>query len=94
MSELVLMELCQRILDGNGMPAGWATSVAILIFRGKADIINCGMHMGVKLQEHAMKIVEKILERRLRRVVMKDDIQFGFMPGTIDAVFILWRIQQ
>ena len=28
------MELCQRILDGKGMPAGWATNVAITIFTG------------------------------------------------------------
>ena len=24
----VLMEICQRILDGKGIPADWATSVA------------------------------------------------------------------
>ena len=28
----VLMELCQRILDGKGMPEDWATSVAMPIF--------------------------------------------------------------
>ena len=29
----VLMELCQRILDGNGMQEDWATSVAINILK-------------------------------------------------------------
>ena len=29
-----LMEHCQRILDGKGMPEDWATSVAIHIFNG------------------------------------------------------------
>ena len=28
----VSMELCQRILDGKGMPADWAASVVIPIF--------------------------------------------------------------
>ena len=79
----VYMELCQRILDGKGMPADWATSVAIPIFKGKRDIMNCGMHKGVKLLEHAMKIVEKVLEKRLNKIVMIDDMQFGFMPGKI-----------
>ena len=52
----VLMELCHRILDGKGMPAAdWATSVEIPIFKGKGDIMNCGMHRGVKLLEPAMK---------------------------------------
>ena len=58
--------------------------------------MNSHMHMGVKLLEHATKIVEKVLEKRLRKIVTIDDMQFGFMPskGTIDAVFILRRIQE
>ena len=53
--------------------------------------MNCMAYRGVKLLEHAMKIVEKVLERRLQRMVKVDEMQFGFMPdkGTIDAVFIL-----
>ena len=56
----VLMELCHRILDGRGMTEDWATSVAIPIFKGKGDIMNSGMNRGVKILEHAMKIVEKV----------------------------------
>ena len=38
---------------------------------------------------------EKLLEKRLRKIVAIDDMQFGFIPdkGTIDAVFILRHIQ-
>ena len=61
----VLIELCQGILDGKGMPKDWATSVAIPIFIEKGDIMNCGMYIGVKLLEHAKKIVEEVLEKRL-----------------------------
>ena len=42
------------------MPEHSATSVPVHIFKGKGDIMNCGMHRGVKLIEHAMKIVEKV----------------------------------
>ena len=59
----VLIELCHRILDGKGMPEDWATSVTIPIFKGKGDIMNCGMYMGVKLLEHAIKMVEEVLEK-------------------------------
>ena len=43
-----------------------------------------------------MKIVEKVLERRVWRMVKVDEVQFGFMPGkgTIDAVFFLRRLQE
>ena len=42
-----------------------------------------------------MKIVERVLENRIRKIVKVDEMQFGFMPGkgTIDTVFIL-RLQE
>ena len=37
-----------------------------------------------------MKVVERLLEKRSRRLVKVDQMQFGFMPGrsTVDAIFI------
>ena len=66
------------------------------IFKGKGGAMNCIAYRGVKLLDHAIKIVEKVLERRLRLMLKVDEIQFGFMPGkgTIDAVFILRRLQE
>ena len=58
------MKRCHLILDGNGMPVDWATSVLIPIVRGKGDIMNCDMHRSVKLLEHVMKIVEKVLDKK------------------------------
>ena len=62
-----LIELYHRILDRKGMPADWATSVANPILKGKGDMM-CGMYRGVKLQEHATKIIAKVLEKRLRKL--------------------------
>ena len=59
----VLVELCQRIVDEKGMTVHWALSAAIPISSRKGDVINCGMHRGVKLIEHTMKIVEKYLRK-------------------------------
>ena len=58
--------------------------------------MNCGAYRVVKLLEHAMKIVEKVLEKKMRLMVKVDEMQFGFMPGkgTIDAVFILKGLQE
>ena len=89
----VMMEFCHGILDEKRMPEDICKTFPI--FEGKGDIINCGMYGGVKLLEHAMKIAEKVLEKRLIKIIMIDDMQFGFMPGkgTIDAVLI-WRHKQ
>ena len=59
----VMIELCQRVLDGRGMPDEWKTNVIVPIFKGKGDVMSCGSHSGVELLEHAMKIVERALER-------------------------------
>ena len=31
----VMVELCQRVLDGKEMPDEWQTSVLVLIFKGR-----------------------------------------------------------
>ena len=92
----VMMELCQRVLDGRGMPDEWKTSVIVPIFRRKGDVMSCGSYNGIKLLEHAMRIIERVLERRIQTLINLNKIQFGFMPGkgTVDAVFIVRRMQE
>ena len=72
------------------MPAEWFLTIAVPIFKGKGDIRNCSCHRAVTLLEHGMKVVERVLLKRLHRIVSVDKMQFGFMPEreTIDAVFI------
>ena len=43
--------------------------------------MDCGAYRGVKLLEHAMKIVERVLKNRIRELVMTDEMQFGFILG-------------
>jgi len=52
-----------------------------------------GSYRGVKLLEHSMTIVERVLERRIRSLVNLDEMQLGFMPGkrTMDALFVVRR---
>ena len=78
------------------MPDKWQTSVLVPIFKGKGDVRNCNTYRGVKLLEHAMKIVEKVLERRIRELVNIDSMQLGFMTGreTTDALFVVQRMQE
>ena len=93
-AEEVMLQLCQRVLDEKGIPNEWKTSVVVPIFKGKGDVMNCGSYRRVKLLEHGMKIIERVLERRIRAIVDFDEAQFGFMPGkgTIDALFLVRRL--
>jgi hypothetical protein len=93
---VVMTELCNRVLAGEGMPEEWRDSVLVPLYKGKGDARECGAYRGVKLLEHCMKIVERVFERRLREVVEVNDMQCGFMPGkgTIDALFMVIMLQE
>ena len=51
-------------LNGFGMPAEWALCMLVTIIKGKGDIWNCSCYGGVKLLEHGMKVVERMLEKK------------------------------
>ena len=56
--------------------------------------MECGSYGAMKLLEHAMKVTERVFERRIGERVKIDVIQFGFMPwkGTTDAIFTVWQM--
>jgi len=58
--------------------------------------MECGSYRGIKLLEHAMKVVERILEHRIRQQIDVDDMQFGLMKGkgTTDTILILRQMQE
>ena len=91
-----MLQLCQQILDGKGISDEWKTSVVVQIFKEKGDVMNCGSYRGVKLLEHGIKVIERVLERRIRALVDMDEAQFGFMPakGTTNALFLVRRLQE
>ena len=57
----------------------------------KGDVRKCNAYRGVKLLEHAMKIVGKVLERRIREVMNADGLQFGFMPEGGTTCLLLYE---
>ena len=91
-----MAEICQRVLDGFAVPVEWALSIAVQVFNGKGGIRNCSCYGVVKLLEHELKVVEMVIEKRFYRIMSDDEIKFYFRPerGTIDAVFILRRLQE
>ena len=72
------------------IPEDWKSCVVLPIYKDKGDPMECGSYRGIKLLEHAMKVIEKIFEHRIRQQIEIDDMQFGFMKGkeTTDAIFM------
>jgi len=78
------------------IPEDWKSSVILPIYKGKGDPMECGSYRGIKLLEHAMKVVERIFEHRIQQQFEVDDMQFRFMKGkgTTDAIFTVRQTQE
>ena len=48
------------------------------VFKSKGGIRNCSCYRAMKLHEHGMKMVERVLEKSLCKIVSVDELQFGF----------------
>ena len=71
----------------------WTRSVIVPISRNKGDILDCKQYRGIKLYEHRLKVLERVLDERVRKIMEVDPRQFGFMPGksTIDSAIFTTR---
>ena len=88
--------LLEKIWETEMKPKDWEESEMIKFYKQKGDILNCENYRGIKLLEHVLKILERVIEGRLRELVPIHRHQFGFMSGksTMDAIFIVRQIQE
>ena len=91
-----MTELCNAAVRDGKIAKDWRRSWLVNVYKGKGDALACGSYRGMKLVEHAMKVLEKVIERRVRNIVKIDSMQFGFMAGkiTTDAIFIVRQLQK
>ncbi|KAK3530505.1 hypothetical protein QTP86_027871 [Hemibagrus guttatus] len=87
----LLTSLFNRVLESERMPEEWRRSVLVPIFKNKGDVQSCSNYRGIKLMSHTMKLWERVVEARLRKLVEICEQQYGFMPrkSTTDAIFAL-----
>ena len=92
-----LTSVCNLIVVQEGrIPDEWRSSILLPVFKGKGDPMECGTYRAITLLEHAMKVIERLFERRIREKVKIDAMQFGSMPGkgNTDAIFTVQQMQE
>ena len=92
----LVTNLANAIIKYGKIPTDWESSYIINLYKGKGDALDRGNYRGLKLLDHVMKVMERIIERIIRDIVSINEMQFGFMPGkgTTDAIFILRQLQE
>ncbi|KAF3676950.1 NADH-cytochrome b5 reductase 1 [Capsicum annuum] len=69
------------------MPEAWRWRTMIPVYKNKGDIQSCNNYRGIKLT-HSMKVWERVVELRMRRIMTISENQFGFMSGRSTTVAI------
>ena len=74
-----------------GILSSWRLSEVTPLFKGKGSILEYSNYRGIKIISHNLKLLERILDQRLRTIVELGNIQFGVRRGksTMDPVFAL-----
>ncbi|GKA51141.1 retrovirus-related pol polyprotein LINE-1 [Tanacetum coccineum] len=91
-----LTSLFNKIFISAKMPEEWRLSEVILIFNNKGDAQVFSNYKGIKLLGHTMKLLERVIERRLRRETSVSKNQFCFMPGrsSVKAIHLIISLME
>lgn len=85
-----LYRVLSVIWEENKIPEDWSKGVIIPLFK-KGNRRKCGNYRGITLLSHTMKLLEKIIEMRIRKIVepLLEEEQHGFRKGrsTVDLIF-------
>ena len=92
----LVRQLTEAIFSSGEIPADWEESIILNLHKGKGDALERGNYRGLKLTDQVMKLVERVLDSHIRKMVNIDEMQFGFVPGkgTTDAIFIARQMQE
>jgi hypothetical protein len=89
-----LTKIFNLIFRSNKILEEWRRSILVPIFKNKRDVQSCTNYRGINLMSHTMKLWERVIEHRLRRLTMVIQNQFGFMPerSTMEAIFLVRQL--
>ena len=92
-----MTDLINNIVKYGCIPDDWRKNILVPVYNGKGDPLDCGSYRAIKVLEQPMKVLERVLEKRIRCQVSIDNMQFGFMQSgkiTTDVIFIMRQVQE
>ena len=82
----MMHEILKRVREEEHMPEEWKKSEIVPIYNQKGDPLECGNFRGIKLLEHGMKMFEKIVERRLRKLIIATTCNWDLVQGKVQQM--------
>src|SRR6267154_2254273 len=89
-------DICNEVVSSDEIPADWKRSWMVNVYKGKGNALECSSYRGIKLLDQVLKVLKRVIEARVRKMVKLEEMQFGFSPekGTTDAIFIVRQVQE
>jgi hypothetical protein len=89
-----LTRFFNRIWREGRMPYDWNTGTIVPVYKGKGDPLTCNSYRPIKLLEHTLKLLERIISRRILKIAHINSMQRGFLPdrSALDAIFAVRTI--
>ena len=83
-----MTDLINNIVKEGCIHDNWRKNILVPEYKTKGDPRVCVSYRALKLLEQQMKVIERMLEKRIRCQVSIDNMQFGFKhgKGTTDAI--------
>ena len=63
----MITDLATAIIRDGKVPTDWEQCFIVCLYKGNGDALDRGNYRGLKLTEHAMKILERIIDGLIRR---------------------------
>ena len=61
-----MTDLINNIIKEGCIPDDWRKSIMVPVYKGKGDPLVCGSHITITFLEQPMKVLERVLEKRIR----------------------------
>lgn len=83
-----LAKLFNKIIEEHTTPTDWQYSTTVPIWKKKGNPAECSNYRPIRLLSHTMKVFERILDQRIRKIANCTINQAGFVKGcgTTDAI--------
>ena len=74
------------VVKHGKIPEDWEMSFILNLYKSKGDALNRGNYRGLKLTEHVMKVMERIVDGMIREMIATDEMQFAFFLDEVQPM--------
>ena len=73
--------MAELVFSSGEIPKDWEESHILIPYKGKGEALDRGNYRGLKLTDQVMKLLERVQDSSIRKMVNIDHMQIGFVPG-------------